>query len=137
MSKRLTKRPSRQLLKNTELKSIFRNRPLSFVNKLRNELINKFPNLCEKVNTNSYYFGFSVGDNKDAIYIYLQKKKMVIDVDVSRNQEPELIKKGFDIQYRNNFQGQAGWLTGLNLQYNSINYETIRDIAIEALSNNQ
>lgn len=123
---------SGELINNIKLASIFEENSLVIINKLRNDLINEFPNLCEKVNINSKYFGFSTKDNNDAIYIYLQKNKMRIDINISRDKESDL--KEFDIKYKDNFQGQAGWLTGLYIPYDLKHYETIKNLAFEALS---
>ena len=74
MSENVIQTQPGQLIEISILESIFEDRPLTFINRLRKDLLINVPELCEKVNKNMLYFGFSSGSS-DCMYIYLQKKK--------------------------------------------------------------
>ena len=107
--------------------------PLEFVLALRNRLASEFPNLYEKVNYKSPYLGYSNGNQSDALYVYLQKKKMVIDMRVSKEEAENLRENGVTVKPRNNFQGRAGWLTGVSVPYDSDKLDVIVELAKLAL----
>ncbi len=79
---------------------------------IRKGLAKAIPELSEKFNTNSLYFGYNVGEDEDRAYIYVQKENLVIDLHIEPSYVSELEQEGFVIKPRDNFQGQAGWLTG-------------------------
>ena len=79
---------------------------------IRKGLAKAIPKLSEKFNTSSLYFGYNVGEDEDRAYIYVQKQNLVIDIHLEPSYVSELEKEGFVIKPRDNFQGQAGWLTG-------------------------
>jgi hypothetical protein len=107
--------------------------PLEFVLALRSRLASEFPSLYEKVNYRSPYLGYSNGNQSDALYVYLQKKKMVIDMRVSKEEAENLREKGVAVNPRNNFQGRAGWLTGVSVPYDSDKLDVIVKLAKLAL----
>jgi len=84
--------------------------PLGLICLIRKELLKSVPGVTEKFNGNSRYFGYR--DDKDRIYIYIQKKQLVIDLCISPDFASTLINHGFKVKPRDNFQGQNGWLTG-------------------------
>jgi len=86
------------------------NYPTKLIRLIRKQLKEKVPGLTEKFNTNSRYFGYSTG--KDRAYIYVQKDRLRIDLDISRDFEANLKEEGFEVHFINNFQGKDGWLTG-------------------------
>ena len=107
--------------------------PLELILALRGSLASEFPNLCEKVNYKSPYLGYSNGNQSDALYVYMQKKKMVIDMRVSKEEAENLREKGVTVKPRNNFQGRAGWLTGVSVPYDSDKLNVIVQLAKLAL----
>jgi len=93
------------------------NYPTDLVCSIRKQLMKNIPGLTEKFNTNSRYFGYSTGTDKDRAYIYVQKKGLRIDLHISRDFEANLKEEGFEVHFVNNFQGRAGWLTGWRVPY--------------------
>ena len=109
-------RAKRGLLNDTIWRCTLKNYPISLICLIRERLLKKIPGLTEKFNSNSRYFGYWTGDDKDRVYIYVQKKQLVIDLYIS-NYATTLKKQGFKIKPRNNFQGQKGWLTGWHVPH--------------------
>lgn len=105
-------RAKRGLLSDTTWRRTLRDYPTSLICLIRERLLKKIPGLTEKFNTKSRYFGYWIGDDKDRIYIYIQKEKLVIDLCIGSNYATALKKQGFKVKPRDNFQGEAGWLTG-------------------------
>lgn len=99
--------------------------PTSLICQIREELSKRVPNLREKFNSNSRYFGFCKGEDEDRAYIYVQKKNLSIHLCISRDYAKELRKAGFEIRYVNNFQGRAGWLTGWRVPHSAKNLRTV------------
>jgi len=100
------------LLEDTVWKRTLQGYPIPLVCSIREKLLQRIPGITEKFNSNSRYFGYWTGDDKDRIYIYVQKENLVIDLHIEPSYVSELEKEGFVIKPRDNFQGQAGWLTG-------------------------
>jgi hypothetical protein len=107
--------------------------PLQLILALRGSLASEFPNLCEKVNYKSVYLGYSNGNQNDALYVYMQKKKMVFDMRVSKEEAENLREKGVTVKPRNNFQSNLGWLTGVSVPYDSDKLDVIMQLAKMAL----
>lgn len=103
--------------------------PLRYI---RQQLAAKCSNLREKFNPRSRYLGYSVGGS-DAAYIYIQKKRLLIDLKLSSDIADEIRSRGFKVQPRNNFQGRNGWLTGLIVPYDCFNRDDVVDLLLEAL----
>jgi len=102
----------KDLLKNSVWKPKLKNYRTDLVCSIR-EKLDEVQGLTEKFNTNSRYFGYWIGTNKDRAYIYVQKKGLRIDLNISPDSEKaKLEKEGFEVRFNNNFQGRAGWLTG-------------------------
>jgi hypothetical protein len=93
--------------------------------KIRNEIVSALPGVIEKFNQKQKYFGYRFGDSADTAYIYVQKKRYVIDLRISPQMADSLLKEGFQIKYRNNFQGRNGWLTGWQVPLDYKDYEKI------------
>jgi hypothetical protein len=90
----------------------------SLVGKIRQGLLKSVPDLAEKFNGGQLkYFGYRRGESSDAVYIYIQKKGLLIDVRIPREFEEDLRRAGFVVEYRENFQGKAGWLTGWHISH--------------------
>ncbi len=93
--------------------------PTKLLNSIRKELAKAVQGLAEKFNTNSLYFGYRVESSEDKAYIYVQKKNLVIDLHIEPSYVSELEKEGFVIEQRDNFQSQAGWLTGWKVPHST------------------
>lgn len=100
------------LLKEECLKTL-KDYTTSLLCSIRKELSNKIRGLNEKFNYRSRYFGYWRGDDKDRLYIYVQKKYLRIDLCIDREKyEKDVIQDGFKVHFINNFQGRNNWLTG-------------------------
>ena len=121
------------LLPDEALRDALSNHPLDLVMQFRGHLSTQCPGLREKLNLNSRYLGYSAGDRSDALYVYVQKKGLVLDVRVSDDRAEELRQKGFEVQPRDNYQGKAGWLTGLIVPHETDSLDEIVKLAAEAL----
>lgn len=99
--------------------------PLSLVCSIRQRLLKKLPGIAESFNTNSRYFGYWKGEDKDRTYIYVQKKNLRVDLCISRKFQTDLRKAGFKVKYVNNYQGRAGWLTGWQVRHSTNDIETV------------
>ena len=107
------------LLSNLAWRRTLKDYPTSLICLIRERLLKKIPELSEKFNSNSRYFGYWIGDDKDRVYIYVQKEQLVIDLCISSDFATALKKQGFKVKPRDNFQGQAGWLTGWQVPHST------------------
>ncbi len=103
---------------------------------IRTALASGCPELMEKSNPNSQYLGYARGNASDAAYIYVQRKGLVIDLDVSVDRVEQLTVLGFEVKPRENFQAKAGWLTGLRVPYDTDKHQEIVSLLLEALTKN-
>lgn len=97
---------------------------------IRSELSKVIPSLIEKFNRRQrgqYYFGYCRGGPPDRLYIYFQRRKLVVDVALDSAHANQLISIGFGVSLRKNWQGKIGWLTGWNIPYN-IGWEKRQEI---------
>ena len=99
--------------------------PISLVCLIRAALVERVLGITEKFNSNSRYFGYRIGTDEDRAYIYVQKKRLVIDLCISRNFTKRIRRLGFEVKFRNNFQGRAGWLTGWQVPKSTLNLEPV------------
>ena len=106
--------------------------PQEPVGELRKCLAVEFPNLREKINRNSRYLGYSNG-RSDAIYVYVRKNDLLIDIRLSADLADDLRQLGFEVKPRDNFQAKVGWLTGLIVPYDTDKFGHVAKLAIEAL----
>jgi len=106
-------------------KAQLRNYPTELLSLIRKSLLEKVPNLGEKFNQAGLYFGYRVGNRKDQAYIYVQKKNLIIDLCINRNFRKELKQAGFEVKYRDNFQGRADWLTGWRIPQSTLNLKPV------------
>ena len=97
----------------------------SLISLIRNELLNRIPGITESFNTNSRYFGYWIGEDKDRLYIYVQKKHLRIDLCIDNRHEKEIVKDGFEVVFANNFQGRDDWVTGWRVPHNTKNIEAV------------
>jgi hypothetical protein len=114
-----------------QIRRTFKSYPLELALRLRDSLISAFPKLQEKLKPR--YLGYANGDRSDAVYIYLQKKRMVLDIRVSSEEAENLRQQGIEIESRNNWQGRAGWLTGVFVPYDTDKLDIIIELVSSAL----
>jgi hypothetical protein len=108
--------------------------PDGLIGQIRLKLKEHLPDLNEKFNSNSRYFGYYVKDDKDRVYIYVQKQRVVIDLDISPDDYiPALENNGFSVKPRKNFQYYNGWLTGWQVPH-SIDIKKITKWLLMALN---
>ena len=94
---------------------------------IRHFLRQNVDGLSEKFNRNSRYFGYRKKDGSDVLYIYVQKHRLRIDLNIDRKYKAELQKLGFTVNYVNNFQGRAGWLTGWQVPHDMDKTEQVKN----------
>jgi len=121
------------LLPEEFLWDVLKGYPQELVNELRKQLAMECPKLREKINRGSRYLGYSNGGS-DALYVYIRKNDLLIDVRVSAELSGDLKRLGFKVRPRNNFQAQNGWLTGLIVPHDTDKIADVAKLAIEALS---
>ena len=108
--------------------------PMEMVAQLRKALAAGIPGLREKLNYSirRQYLGYASGKS-DAFYAYFQRRGLVIDALVSPARAEELRAKGVVVQPRENYQGRAGWLTGVRVPYDTLQSDAIIRLALDAL----
>ncbi len=121
------------LLPEEFLWDVFKDYPQKLVGNLRKRLEDEFPKLREKINRNSRYLGYSKG-RSDAMYVYVRKNNLLIDIRLSTDLSDDLRRRGFEVRPRNNYQAKVGWLTGLIVPHDTDKFDDIVKLAIEALS---
>ena len=115
------------LLKDKYWRHISKDYPLDLLCAIRKGFKKSTPLLTEKFNPSTpslRYFGYRIKKNKsltetskgayseDKAYIYVQPEKLVIDLKIEPNFANEIRRTGFEVNLKNNFQGNANWLTG-------------------------
>ena len=129
-------RAKRGLLNDTIWRCTLKNYPISLICLIRERLLKKIPGLTEKFNSNSRYFGYWIGDDKDRVYIYVQKEQLVIDLCISSDFATTLNKQGFRVKARDNFQGQKGWLTGWQVPQSTTDADCVVNWLCKAFEEN-
>ena len=118
-------RAEKGLLDDSVWRHTLQDYPCSLLCLIRQELQKNMPSIGESFNTNARYFGYNVREDKDRAYIYVQKKNLRIDLHISRKFEKDLRKEGFKVNYVNNFQGRAGWLTGWQVPHSTTDVDRV------------
>jgi len=108
--------------------------PTDLLSKIRRQLQLNVEGLSEKFNRNSRYFGYSRVGGSDVLYIYVQKQQLRIDLKISRECDAQLQRLGFAVNYVNNFQGRAGWLTGWEVPHDTDRTEIVMKWMLKAFS---
>lgn len=110
-------------------------RASSTLQTLRETLSGRVPGFKEKLNPRGGYVGYRT-TRSDRAYVYVQPTFLVIDIQRPRTIEPTLKKTGIEIIYRNNYQGRAGWTTGIRLLHDAplSQVEMVADQIIQALT---
>ncbi len=124
------------LVKDGVWKRTLKNYPTDLVCSIRVQLLKEVPGLIEKFNTNSRYFGYWTGTDKDKdrAYIYVQKKGLLINLNMSRDSEAGLREANFEVRFIDNFQGKAGWLTGWRVPHTTKNIKTVMTWLLKAFN---
>ncbi len=125
------------LLAKEAIASVLCGYPTDLAFHLRSQLAKSCPQLREKLNPNSRYLGYGTVGESDALYVYVQKKQIVIDIRLPADRAGELRPLGFDVRPRNNYQAKAGWLTGLRVPHDTDRPEVILRLALEALQGSE
>lgn len=113
------------LLEDTAWKFEFCPYPIELLCSIRQALVETVPGLAEKFHPKLRYFGYRVGADKEKVYIYVLKKKLIIDLCINPSFIEELRRTGFKVKPRNNFQGQRGWLTGWEVPQSTLNIKPV------------
>ena len=121
------------LLPDEILWHVLKDYPQELVAGLRKRLAADCPRLREKINRKSRYLGYSNGGS-DAIYVYVRKNDLLIDIRLSADLADDLRRAGFEVRPRDNYQGKSGWLTGLIVPHDTDKAGDVAKLAIEALS---
>ena len=122
------------LLPKEVIKRVLRNYPIECIFAIRSRLSEACPGLREKLNRNSRYLGYGRIDASDRLYIYVRKKELLIDIRLPANRAAKLRASGFKVCHRDNFQGKAGWLTGVLVPHDTDKLQMIVALALEALN---
>lgn len=117
--------------------AILQGYPTELLHRLRRRLAAACPKLREKFNPGSRYLGYANGPSRDALYIYVQKKALVMDMRLPADMTEDLRARGFDVRPRDNFQGRQGWLTGLHVPHDSDREKEVVALMVEALQGEQ
>ena len=121
------------LLPDDRLESGLRGSAVDLVVDLRSRLAAACPKLREKLNTSSRYLAYGLTDGSDALYVYVQKRGILIDIRVPADRADELRRRGFDLRPRDNYQAKAGWLTGIFVPHDTDKLSEVVSLALEAL----
>lgn len=90
--------------------------------------------LREKLNKHQRYLGYGLVGRSDALYVYVTKAGLCLDIKIPAARAGELRGMGFQVRPRNNYQHKAGWLTGLIVPKDTDKLHKVAAIALEALS---
>ena len=120
------------LLPEELLWDVLRGYQQELIAKLRKHLAGEFPKLREKINRKGRYLGYANGGS-DAMYVYVRKQDLVIDIRLSDDLADDLRQAGFEVKPRDNYQGKSGWLTGLIVPHDTDKSDEVAKLAIEAL----
>ena len=121
------------LLPEELLWDVLKGYPRQLVDQLRKRLAAEYPKLREKINRKSKYLGYANGGS-DAMYVYVQKKRLLIDLRLSSDMTDDVRRLGFKVKPRDSYQSKAGWLTGLIVPHDTDKLDDLARLAIEALS---
>jgi hypothetical protein len=104
---------------------------------LRASVRRRVPAATEKLNPRSHYLGYRVA-SRDGAYVYLQSRMLVVEADLPRTgaEEDVFRRAGLEVRHRNNFQGRAGWITGIRLPCSATPEQTalVADAIVRALT---
>lgn len=55
-----------------------------------------------------------------------------MDLNIHKDRQAEIEEKGFEVKYRNNYQGNANWLTGVRIPYDNMPLKEVVELVKEA-----
>jgi|WetSurMetagenome_2_1015567.scaffolds.fasta_scaffold415626_2 hypothetical protein len=123
------------LLEDDIWKKILKDYPTELLCSLRKNL-KSVPGLTEKFNRKTRYFGYCTGNDKDRLYIYVQKKRLQIDLCIDKENEKKIKDDHFEVVFVNNFQGRNNWITGWRVPHNAENKEIVMKWLLKAFDKN-
>jgi len=129
-------RAQRGLLSERTWRCTLKDYPTSLICLIRERLLKEIASLTEKFNSKSRYFGYWQGTERDKAYIYVQKKNLVIDLQIDTDYVSDLEKEGFVIKPRDNFQAQNGWLTGWQVTQSTTDVDRVVKWLCKAFESN-
>ena len=115
------------------IKAAFARYPLATVLELRAKLKQACPELREKLNSNSRYLAYAVGSGSDRLYVYIMRHGLVLDLRIPKDKAEQVRAKGFAVRERDNYQGRAGWLTGVRVAHDTGRLAEVVTLAVDAL----
>ncbi len=90
--------------------------------RLRAGVLRRVPGLQEKLypDTRHAYLSYAI-EGIDRAVLWLQQNGLIIDLDRPRSpaREQALRDSGFEVRYRNNWMGRAGWTTGIRVSHHA------------------
>jgi hypothetical protein len=120
------------LLEDNKWQRSLKNYPTELLCRIRRELALRVSGLNEKFNRRCRYFGYWRNNAADRLYIFVQKKRLSILLHIKRDFEKAMLKNGFEVHFINNFQGRAGWLTGLQIPHDTKNIGAVTKWLLKA-----
>lgn len=125
----------RGLLPEEVVRAALEGLPAGLVLELRGRLATRCRDIREKLHPKrAMYIGYGTGSEGDAVYVYVQKKRLMIDLKIREARADELRKLGFEVRPQRNYQGAAGWLTGWIVPHDTDKVEVVVKYAVEALT---
>lgn len=121
------------LLPDEVVRGALRDMALDLAFDLRSGLVAGCPELREKLNSASRYLGYGLVGCSDAVYAYVRKGGLVLDIKVPAKRGDDLRRLGFQVRPRQNYQGKAGWLTGLVVPKGTDRLAVVLRLSLEAL----
>jgi len=121
------------LLPEEALKAGLHGYPTDLIFYLRSRLAECCPTLRENFNPNTRYLSYGLDGGSYDLFVYVQKKDIVIDIRLPADRAEDLRGQGFDVRPRNNYQGRAGWLTGLFVPHDTDMRKLLVALALEAM----
>ena len=121
------------LLSGEVLATGLRGCPPELVLWFRKRLAARCQGLQEKLNPRGRYLGYARRGRSDVLYVYLQRQCLVIDIRLPADRAGQVRRLGFEVRPRLNYQGRAGWLTGIRVPYGTQKRGALADLAIGAL----
>lgn len=115
------------------LQRTLRDYPTELLLSLRQQLAKACPDLKEKLNTKSRYLGYGLVGCSYNVYVYVQKKNLLIDIRLSPDHADAFRKLGFEVRPRDNYQAKAGWLTGVFVPHDTERRAEVAALILKAI----
>jgi hypothetical protein len=121
------------LIPEQDLPSPLKGYPLELISYIRKRLYESCPDLHEKFNPNSRYFGYARGVHRDGVYIFVRKRHLEIRLKIAVERVDEVRAMGFRVKLDDNFQARAGWITGWLVPHDTEKRDEVVGLLLEAL----